>query len=121
MPWLNRLPGHPRSPYGLECRILKRLPIALLGVTVVPLLLVLFTRWIPPTGPAEAVTKQLLLTEIWAWSFAITGWSIIFTLAIGCAIVWVMKGPGFVADAYALSDADLPSEDRKCDTTNLRA
>jgi len=38
----------------------------------------------------------------------------VLTLAIGCAIVVVMKGPGYVADAYPLSHSDSPSvQDRK--------
>ncbi len=110
MKLLNRLPGYQRSPYGLECRILKKLPLALFGVTVVPVLMVLFTSWYPPAGAAQEVAKQLLLTEIFAWSIAITGWTAVFTIALGCAIVWVMKGPGYVADAYELSDADEPLE-----------
>lgn len=72
MKLLNRLPSYQRSPYGLECRILKKLPLVLVGVTVVPVLLVLFTSWYPPTGAAQEVAKQLLLTEIFAWSIAIT-------------------------------------------------
>lgn len=27
-------------------------------------------------------------------------WTLVFTVAIGCAIVWLMKGPAYVADAY---------------------
>ena len=61
------------------------------------------------------VTKQLAMTEIWAWSLAITGWTAVLTLALGYAIVWVMKGPGYVADAYALSDADQPVDLRTSD------
>lgn len=59
------------------------------------------------------------MTEIYAWSLAITGWTAVFTIAIGCAIVWLMKGPGFVADAYELIDADQPVESRKHHTNTL--
>ena len=67
------------------------------------------------------MAKQLLMTEIFAWSLAITGWTAVLTLAIGCAIVWVMKGPGYVADAYALSDADRPAEADNRASKALRA
>lgn len=114
---LKRLADLPRTPYGLECRILRRLPVSLLGVTVVPLLLVLFTHWSPPAGPAQAAAKQARFVEIMAWSLASAGWAVILTLAIGCAIVWVMKGPGYVVDAYPLSDADQPAEHPNRDFT----
>ena len=37
-------------------------------------------------------------------------WSLVLTLAIGCVIVMVMKGPAYVADAYAM-DAPRPVSD----------
>ena len=33
-------------------------------------------------------------------------WTLVLTLAIGCAIVIVMKGPAFVADPYPPPDRD---------------
>ena len=110
MKLLNRLPGSQSSPPGIERQILKRIPMALIGSAAVPLLLVLFTNWFPPEGPDELVAKQLLTIEIMAWSIAVTGWTAVFTVTIGCAIVWIMKGPGYVADAYQLIDADEPTE-----------
>jgi hypothetical protein len=35
-------------------------------------------------------------------------WSLVLTLAFGCVIVRVMKGPGFVADAYPLPEERGP-------------
>ena len=37
-------------------------------------------------------------------------WTVLFTVAIGCSIVIVMKGHAYVADAYPLSDRDTPAE-----------
>jgi hypothetical protein len=31
-------------------------------------------------------------------------WTLVLTLALGCFIVRVMKGPAYVADAYAMPD-----------------
>jgi hypothetical protein len=36
-------------------------------------------------------------------------WTLVLTLAIGCAIVMLMKGPAYVADPYELNDSDSPS------------
>jgi hypothetical protein len=30
------------------------------------------------------------------------------SIALACIIVWLMKGPAYVADAYPLPDADAP-------------
>jgi hypothetical protein len=35
-------------------------------------------------------------------------WTAVFTVAVGCAIVWIMKGPAYVADPYPLSDSEQP-------------
>ena len=50
------------------------------------------------------------MVEILAISLVVTGWTAVFTVAIGCAIVWIMKGPAYVADAYELIDADGPHD-----------
>lgn len=36
-------------------------------------------------------------------------WTLVLTLAIGCAIVMLMKGPAYVADAYEMNDSDKPA------------
>jgi hypothetical protein len=33
-------------------------------------------------------------------------WTLVFTVAIGCVIVVLMKGPAYVADAYPLPRRD---------------
>ena len=35
-------------------------------------------------------------------------WSMVLTIGIGCVIVMVMKGPGYVADGYWVSHSDQP-------------
>ena len=54
----------------------------------------------PPTIRSQGVSKA-----------AITAWTAVFTIAIGCTIVMLMKGPAYVADRYPLSDADEPRRD----------
>ena len=36
-------------------------------------------------------------------------WTLVLTLAIGCVIVMLMKGPAYVADGYALVQRDAPA------------
>jgi hypothetical protein len=108
MKLLQILPGSRREPHGLEWRILKRLPLALVASTVVPLLMVLFSTWFGPEADPVTAAKQLSSVKIMAVALAVTGWTAVFTVAIGCAVVWIMKGPAYVADRYDLEDADAP-------------
>lgn len=61
-------------------------------------------------APAAALvlvifTGTLSTAESDLWTYRVIGWAIFwstlaFTVAIGCVIVWIMKGPAYVADAY---------------------
>ena len=39
---------------------------------------------------------------------AILIWTLVVTVAIGCVIVWLMKGPAYVADGLPVSHSDTP-------------
>jgi len=99
-----------RDRYGLEWRLLRRLPHAAIGVTAAPLLFLLLVRWLPPDVAADAGEKHVRLAEIFTIAVILTGWTAIFTLAIGCFVVYVMKGPAYVADRYDLVDSDHPRD-----------
>lgn len=111
MNWLTRLPGFTRSPPGLERRLLRQLPFALAAGTLVPYLWYLYARLLPNPAAGESVDKYLTGIAIDAIAIVITAWTAAFTLAIGCVIVILMKGPAYVADRYPLSDADQPHRD----------
>jgi len=91
-----------REPPGLERRILRKLPMALLGSTAVPLLLSFGGRWFPPEGTRQELYKYTSSVDIFAISLGLTLWTAAFTVAIGCVVVVVMKGPAYVADAYPM-------------------
>ena len=100
-----------RQPRGLEWVILKKLPKILLGGIAVPMLMSLLIRLLPLEGTATAIAKQHSSIDILAIAIAITIATAVFTVAIGCVIVIVMKGPAYVADAYKLKDSEHPRED----------
>ena len=108
MRWLNRLPGHRREPAGLEWRLLRRLPVMLLGGTVVPVLFGIASRLWPPTGAPSALAAHFQFVDIVAIALIVTAWTAALTIAVGCCVVVVMKGPAYVADRYDLSDAESP-------------
>lgn len=97
-------PGH--EP-GLETRLLAAWRWFVLAGTVLPLLLAALLRWGYPEIPSVEEHKHLLQ----AW-FALIGavvfyWTMVLTLACGCWIVRVMKGPVREGDAYPLPKQDL--------------
>lgn len=104
----NTLPGFVRSPPGWEHAIWRRLPGIMLWGTVLPLLLSIANRALTSTGPTSSGEERALLL----WDFMMFGvvalhWTLVLTVALGCFIVRVMKGPAYVADAYPLP---LPPE-----------
>ena len=115
MAWENlfrKLPGSRREPPGLEWRIWKKLPMLLLAGTAIPLFAYAFAYLFPAPG-SMPLEKYLNLVGIIVTACIITAWTAVFTVAIGCFVVRVMKGPAYVADAYELIDADEPRAEAK--------
>ena len=113
MRYLQKLPGYRRYPPGLEWKILKKLPLVLLASTVIPLIWYGLEHWFPQVSPGETLEKHLTSVGIAAIATAVTAWTAVLTVAIGCCVVVLMKGPAYVADRYPLEDADEPRADRR--------
>ena len=108
MQWFKRLPGFTRSAPGLEWSIWKRLPALLFWATALPLGAGA-AAWVAAPGvPGGAEDAALMLTIYQLVGLAVLLWTLVLTLAIGCAVVIVMKGPAFVADAYPPPGRDAP-------------
>jgi hypothetical protein len=108
MNWLNKLPGFKRQRPGREWWLWKRLPAILGWGTAVPLLLALGFWWTAPGQPSAAEERDLMLVMYRLIGRLILHWTLVLTLAIGCVIVMVMKGPAYVADAYPPPGRDPP-------------
>jgi hypothetical protein len=100
MSWFNTLPGSQRSAPGLEWAIWKRLPAVRGWGTALPGLVALGFWLGAPDSASAAEDRGLWLLIYGLAALVVLHWTLIFTLAIGCAIVMVMKGPAYVADAY---------------------
>lgn len=103
----NKLPGFVPSAPGLEHRIWRRLPAILLWGTLLPLLLSGVNHALAPEAADLGASNAALLL----WDYKMIGvvvlhWTLVLTLAIGCFIVRVMKGPAYVADAYPMPDEE---------------
>jgi len=103
------------EPPGLERAILRLLPKALLIGTMIPLSLSVLVRVLPPANGARPA-KAILKVDIFSFATALTFWLAVLTVAIGCVVVAIMKGPGYVADAYPVAHASRPQGDNECES-----
>lgn len=108
MNWLQKLPGFQRSAPGLEWVLWRKLPAIFAAGTALPLLgMVAVRMWAP--DPMTAATERLVtLADYFAIALVVLHWTLVLTVAIGCVIVMLMKGPAYVADAYELPHRDQP-------------
>ena len=110
MKWLDKLPGFTRTPHGLEWRLLRLMPTMCIASIVLPALAALLARFVI-TGNNEAeLVRHIQMFDFLMIGLVLFIWSLVLTLAIGCAIVWLMKGPAYVADGYELSHSDKPRQ-----------
>ena len=103
-PWFNRLPGFTQSAAGWEWRLWRRLPALLAWGTALPVLLGLAWHLMAPAEPTAAEASALMLRDFMLIGVVVLHWTLVLTLAIGCFIVRVMKGPAYVADPYPPAD-----------------
>jgi hypothetical protein len=108
MNWLTKLPGFQRTPYGFEVRLLRMLPSVLLAGTVLPASLAGLGRLLFNRGTATEIEHQIQTFDFVMIGLVIFIWTAALTVAIGCVIVWLMKGPAYVADGYDVSHSDKP-------------
>ena len=108
MKLLIKLPHSVREAPGMEWIILKKLPVTLLVGTLFPLVISLANRFFLPDGVTAQNIKHVKIVDIISIATAVTVWTAVFTVAIACFIVIVMKGPAYVADAYETLDSERP-------------
>jgi len=89
-----------RSPPGLERVIWRRLPLALLASVALPGGLSIIARLLPHQGSPFQVAKSIHTVDIFAFATGLTAVVAVVTVAIGCVVVMIMKGPAYVADGY---------------------
>jgi hypothetical protein len=98
--WLNRLPGFERTAPGLEWALWKKLPLILAAGTLLPLLVAVLWWLAADAVPTPAQDRDFWLVMYRLAAVAVLHWTLVGTVAIGCVIVMVMKGPAYVADPY---------------------
>jgi hypothetical protein len=115
MKWLHKLPNSERSASGLEWSIWRKLPvIAVLGAGL-PLLCLGLLHLFMDAEANTAQARWLQMADFFCWAVVIFNLTMVFTVAIGCVIVMIMKGPGYVADSYQVSHSDKPRAEPETD------
>lgn len=108
MNWLQKLPGYQRTPYGFEWRLLRLMPTVTLAGTVLPGLMALVARFVITAGSAAELARHVQLFDFVMLGLVVFVWTLVLTVSIGCIIVWLMKGPAYVADGFEVSHSDAP-------------
>ena len=105
---MKKHPPDQKVPPGLEWALFRKLPLlTATGFLVISLLAVVARVW-PWQGSEKEVAdliRRLDFALIGAGIFHLT---VILTVAIGCVVVLIMKGPRYSADSYPVSDAERP-------------
>ncbi len=65
-------------------------------------------RFFMTAASAPELARRLQLFDFVMIGVVFFIWTMALTVCIGCAIVWLMKGPAYVADGFEVSHSDLP-------------
>ena len=107
MNWLKRMPGHRPVAPGLEWALWRKLPLVLVAGTALVAAVVLGVHAFVDAEGQPAIERQLLLFDYFAIGALALHWTAVLTVAIGCAVVLIMKGPAYEADPYPVPGPPL--------------
>lgn len=102
MDFFKKLPNSARYPIGIEWPLLKKIPLIFLIGTVLISLPAVNIYINSAEISADQYRVMYVCLGLW-FSFTF----FVGVIAIGCVLIMLMKGPGYVADAY-----ELPKEDK---------
>ncbi len=108
MNWLRKLPGYKQTPYGFEWRLLRLMPTVCIAGTLLPALAAFLARFLVTGSNQAELARRIQMFDFLMIGLVIFIWTLVLTVVIGCVIVWLMKGPAYVADGYEVSHSDKP-------------
>ncbi|MBH2009997.1 MAG: hypothetical protein I8H71_09890 [Xanthomonadaceae bacterium] len=108
MNWFKKIQPSLRAASGLEWRLWRKLPLIALAGTALPLLCLALVHLLSDSAPSSAELRRVQMMDYVIGGVIVFHWSMVVTVGIGCVIVMVMKGPGYVADGYRVSHSDQP-------------
>lgn len=84
------------------------MPTVFVAGTLLPALMSVGARLFITEGSAAELVRRIQLFDFVMIGLVFFVWSLVLTVTIGCVIVWLMKGPAYVADGYDVSHSDVP-------------
>jgi len=112
----TKLPGYTsrgKATPGLERKLLRWMPYIFLTIVflcVAPSVMVRYMEW---QGSDLAIEAFIGRVDMIAAGVFFTLFNAVAMVTIGCVLIMLMKGPGYVADGYKLIDSDSP--EKLCD------
>lgn len=107
---MKKNPDSIRVPAGLEWKLVRKLPKLCLAGLLALLLAWLVSLVLPFDGDPQLVARNLRTFNYTLIGLAIFHITMILTVAIGCLIVMIMKGPQYTSDSYPVLDAESPAK-----------
>lgn len=107
---MRKDPNSIRAPAGLEWRLVRKLPKLCLAGLLALLLAWLLSQVLPFDGDPQEVARNLRTFNYTLIGLAIFHLTMVLTVAFGCLIVMIMKGPQYTSDSYPVSDAERPAQ-----------
>lgn len=111
MNWLKKLDKSKRQSAGWEWWLWRKLPWFTVIGLIAPVAVVGLLELLHAGDTREATQRMLQLAWFTCWGVLLFHITTVLTVAIGCIIVMIMKGPGYVADGYWVSHSDRPREE----------
>lgn len=84
------------------------MPRVLLAANLLCLAVAGLARFFFTQGSSAEIARQVQLFDYVMMGVVVVIWTAVLTISIGCVIVWLMKGPAYVADGYEVSHSDKP-------------
>ena len=107
---MKKNPDSIRAPAGLEWRLIRKLPrLTWLGLLALLLLWGALHAW-PFDGDPHDIERRLRAFNYMLIGLAIFHITMVVTVALGCLIVMIMKGPQYTSDSYPVQDAERPGD-----------
>lgn len=107
---MKKNPDSIRAPAGLEWTLFRKLPKLGLAGLLVLLLLWGLSMILPFDGDPQDIARSLRTFNYTLIGLAIFHVTMVLTVAFGCLIVMIMKGPQYTSDSYPVQDADRPAK-----------
>ncbi len=105
---MKKHPPDRKYPPGLEWSLFRKIPLlTLTGFLVIGALALVARIW-PWAGDAKSIADLIQRLDFALIGAGIFHLTVMFTLAIGCVVVLIMKGPRYSADSYPVSDSERP-------------